>query len=173
MSSQRPLYVTLTGDRSGSYVVVKEQPDGSLVLAPDIARGFRRAQPRTPQARNTLLSGTIFTPKEAARTVPVALADWGVDLGEGELVREFLVANVDGRAGFVAVTSQRLVFVAKIGGELSMAQEERLSSARDIDLVRRGMRRKLRVRWDGFEMLIGTSDRKSLARLQQILAVQN
>ena len=32
---QRAARITLTGDRSGEYVVVEERPDGSLVVAPD------------------------------------------------------------------------------------------------------------------------------------------
>jgi len=35
MKQQRAARITLTGDRSGDYVVVEERPDGSLVVAPD------------------------------------------------------------------------------------------------------------------------------------------
>jgi hypothetical protein len=154
-------------------VVVEERPDGSLVLAPEESRGSRRAQRRMSEVGNTLLSGMLFTPKQPPTTIPAALDDWGVDLGEDELVREFLVADVDGRTGFVAVTSQRILFLVNVGRELGIAQAQLLSSARGVDLVRRGVGHKLRVRGDGFEMLIGVSDRGSLARLQQALAVQN
>jgi hypothetical protein len=170
MDSQRPLYVTLTGDRSGDYVVIEERPDGSLVVAPHIARGSRgAARPRAPHAGNTLLSGMLFRSKQAATTVPEALDDWGVELREDELVWEFLVADVDGRTGFVAVTSQRFIFVTRIGRELGVAQEHLLSTARDVELIRRGMRHKLHVAWNGSETLIGASDRHSLSRLQELL----
>jgi hypothetical protein len=169
--SQRPLYVTLTGDRSGDYVVIEERPDGSLVVAPDATRGSGRAgRPRGPHARNTLLSGMLFRSKQATATVPEALDDWGVELREDELVWEFLVADVDGRTGFVAVTSQRFIFVARVGRELGVAQEHLLASARDVELIRRGMRHKLRVTFNGSETLIGASDRHSLSRLHQLLA---
>jgi hypothetical protein len=171
MNSQRPLYVTLTGDRSGDYVVIEERPDGCLVVAPDTPKGSgRAARPRAPRAGNTLLSGMLFRSKQATTTVPEALDDWGVELREDELVCEFLVADVDGRTGFVAVTSQRFIFVARIGRELGVAREHLLSSARDVELIRRGMRHKLRVTWNGSETLIGAADRHSLSRLQQLLA---
>ncbi len=35
MATERAEHVTLSGDRSGEYVVVEERPDGSLVVAPD------------------------------------------------------------------------------------------------------------------------------------------
>ena len=35
MATERTEHVTLSGDRSGDYVVVEERPDGSLVVAPD------------------------------------------------------------------------------------------------------------------------------------------
>jgi hypothetical protein len=171
MNSRRPLYVTLTGDRSGEYVVIEERPDGSLVVAPDTSRGSgRAARPRAARAGNTLLAGMLFRSKEPTRSVPEALDDWGVELLEDELVREFLVADVDGRTGFVAVTSQRFIFVARIGRELGVAQEHLLASAHQVELIRRRMRHKLRVTWNGSETLIGTSDRHSLSRLQQLLA---
>jgi hypothetical protein len=35
MKQQRAARITLSGDRSGEYVVIEERPDGSLVVAPD------------------------------------------------------------------------------------------------------------------------------------------
>jgi hypothetical protein len=170
MTSQRPLHVTLTGDRSGDYVVIEERADGSLVVAPDTSRGSgRAARQRAAHAGNTLLSGMLFRSKQATTTVPEALDDWGVELREDELVWEFLVADVDGRTGFVAVTSRRFIFVARIGRELGVAQEHLLAGARDVELIRRGFRHKLRVTWNGSETLIGATNRHSLSRLQQLL----
>jgi hypothetical protein len=171
MNSQRPLHVTLTGDRSGDYVIVEERPDGSLLVAPETSRrSGRAARQRAPGAGSTLLSEMLFRSKQSPTTVPEALQGWGVELREDELVWEFLVADVDGRTGYVAVTSQRFIFVAQIGRGLGVAQEHLLSSARDVEFVRRGMKHKLRVTWNGSETLIGASDRHSLSRLQQLLA---
>ena len=35
MKEERVEHITLTGDRSGEYVVIEERTDGSLVVAPD------------------------------------------------------------------------------------------------------------------------------------------
>lgn len=35
MAVERAPHVTITGDRSGDYVVVEERDDGSMVVAPD------------------------------------------------------------------------------------------------------------------------------------------
>jgi hypothetical protein len=35
VATERTEHVTLSGDRSGDYVVVEVRPDGSLVVAPD------------------------------------------------------------------------------------------------------------------------------------------
>jgi hypothetical protein len=120
-------------------------------------QGSRRAQCRIPGAGSKLLSRMLFTSKPPPPTIPAALDEWGVDLGGDEFVRELLVADVDGGAGFVAVTSQRMLFLVKVGRELGIAREQLLLSACGVDLVRRGMGHKLRVRWDGSEMLVGAA----------------
>lgn len=35
VKEERVEHITLTGDRSGQYVVIEERTDGSLVVAPD------------------------------------------------------------------------------------------------------------------------------------------
>ena len=97
------------------------------------------------------------------------LEDWGVSLREDELVREFFVADVDEKAGFIAITSQRFIFAAGTGNGSSVIQEHLLSAARDAEIVRRGLRRSLRVTWHGAESLIRTFDRSDLSRLQHYL----
>jgi hypothetical protein len=46
-------HVTLTGDRSGEYVLIEERSDGSLVVAPDTSieaiRKRARTRPMTAQ----------------------------------------------------------------------------------------------------------------------------
>jgi hypothetical protein len=92
-----------------------------------------------------------------------------VRLRQDELPGEMFVADVDEKPGFVTITSQRFIFVADTGNGLSVVQENLLSAARNVQLIRRGMRQRLRVTWHGTDSVIVTPDRKSLARLQQYL----
>ena len=49
MESERALGVTLSGDRSGGYVIVDERKDGFLILAPDTSmRAIRRSHGLEP-----------------------------------------------------------------------------------------------------------------------------
>jgi hypothetical protein len=149
MDPRRRARVTLRGAVSGDYVVVEERPDGSLVLAPDTVN-------RTGSTERRMTTEEI-------------LEEWGVQLRGDELPGELFVADVDDTPGFVAITSQRFIFVADTGRGLSVVQEHLLSAARNVQSIRRGMRHKLRVTWHGDESLIVTPDRKSLARLQHYL----
>ena len=169
MDSSRPLRVTLTGDVSGGYVVVEQRPDGSLVLAPDPVKppGAPR-QGSSASGIATLLSGLI-NPPEKPMTGGELLQDWGVELDEQEQIEEFFVADVDDEAGFVAITTHRFIFVADSGKGNKVVHEHLLSAARDVELVRRGLRQRLHVTWHGAESLIGGVDRKSIARLQHHL----
>jgi hypothetical protein len=161
--------VTVSGDVAGDYVIVEERPDGSLVLAPDTAnRSAGTARPPTSSV-GSLLSGLLASPKSKRMTTEEILEDWGVRLTHDELPGEMFVADVDARPGFVTITSQRFIFVADTGGGLSVVQENLLSAVRNVELIRRGMRQRLRVTWHETESVIVTPDRKSLARLQQYL----
>jgi hypothetical protein len=157
--------VTLTGDVSGPYVVVEQRPDGSLVVAPDMSSGSRTS-PRRPFV--TLLSGLLSPPEKAMSGLEV-LEGWGVVLHEGEQIDEFFVADVDDRAGFLAITSKRFIFVADIGKGSTVVHEYLLSDARNVELVRRGLRQRLHVSWYDAETFVGGLDRKALARLQHHL----
>jgi hypothetical protein len=169
MDPRRRARVTLRGDVSGDYVVVEERRDGSLVLAPDTAnRSGSAARPATPNF-GTLLSGLLASPKSKRMTTEEILEEWGVQLRADELPGEMFVADVDERPGFITITSQRFIFVADTGSGLSVVQDHLLSAARNVELIRRGMRHRLRVTWHGDESLIVTPDRKSLARLQHYL----
>lgn len=49
MAVQRAVHVTLSGDRTGDYLVVEERQDGSLVVAPETrADAMLRRQGLTP-----------------------------------------------------------------------------------------------------------------------------
>lgn len=168
--------MTLHGDVAGDYVIVEERPDGSLVLAPDTANltggtahrsGGSSRQPTS--SVGALLSGLLVSPKSKRMTTEEILDEWGVRLRHDELPGEMFVADVDEKPGFVTVTSQRFIFVADTGKGLSVVQDNLLSAARNVELIRRGMRQRLRVTWHGTESVIVTPDRKSLARLQQYL----
>jgi hypothetical protein len=97
------------------------------------------------------------------------LEGWGTPLHEGEQIEEFFVADVDDRAGFLAITSQRFIFVTDIGKGSTVVHEYLLSTARDVELVRRGLRQRLRISWHDAETFVGGLDRKALARLQHHL----
>ena len=97
------------------------------------------------------------------------LEGWGVELGDEERIEEFFVADVDDEAGFLAVTSQRFIFVVDRGKGHAVVHDHLLSAARNVELVRRGMRQRVRVTWHGVESLIGGLDRKAIARLQHHL----
>jgi len=162
--------VTLSGARSGNYVVAEERPDGSLVLTPDTSR--RAANPPARQATgaiNSLFSGLLARPEKGPPDVPAILENWGVELAQDEGVEDFLIADVDGTTGFVAITTQRFLFAANTGRGVSVLQEHLLSAARNVELIGRRRKPKLRVSWHGTESVIGVLERDALARLEQHL----
>jgi len=162
MSSQRSLHVTLTGDRSGEYVVTEERSDGCLVIAPTTARRSEEtARPRAPRAASAGLTRLRSRAPQARVTIPEALDGWGVALLEDELVAEFVLADIAGRTGFAAVTTRRFIFVAQTDTGPGVADEHLLSTVRHVELIRRGIRYKLRVAWDRSETLIGAEDRRA------------
>jgi hypothetical protein len=168
VDSSRPLRVTLSGDVSGGYVVVEQRPDGSLVLAPDASKPSGVSVQKSASPIATLLSGLI-TPAERSMTGAELLQDWGVELDEHEQIEEFFVADVDDEAGFLAITSHRFIFVSDSGKGKRVVHEHLLSAARDVELVRRGLRQRLHVTWHGADSLIGGIDRKTITRLQDHL----
>ena len=168
MDSPRPLRVTLTGDVSGAYVVVEQRSDGSLVVAPDVSSRSGTAPRRSASPIATLLSGLV-TPAQKPMSGAEVLEGWGVELDEEERVEEFFVADVDDEGGFLAITSQRFIFVADRGRGSTVVHEYMLSAARNVEIVRRGVRQRLRVTWHGAETLVGGLDRKAMARLQHRL----
>jgi len=171
MDSERRRHVTLAGDLAGNYVVVEERPDGSVVLVPDPS-GRSGGAARRPAAEGapSLFSGLFNRPPSTPPNVPEILEAWGVELGEDEDISEFLIAEIDGQTGFLAVTTQRFIFAAGSGKALGVVQDHLLSAARDVELVGRRRRPKLRVTWHGSASTIGALDRDALLRLHDTLA---
>jgi hypothetical protein len=171
MASERSRRVTISGDVAGNYVVVEERPDGSLVVAPDPSRRSGSAVGRpAPEGVSSMLSGLLTRPPSTPPNVPEILEGWAVELGEDEDIREFLIADVDGTTGFLAVTTQRFIFAAGSGKALRVVEEHLLSAARNVELVGRRRRQKIRVTWHGSASTIGVLDRDALPRLHEILA---
>ena len=172
MSSDRRRRVTLTGDFAGEYVVVEERADGSLLVTPDPSgRSARPAARRAPAGSEgpSLFAGLLSRPARTPADVPTILEDWGVALGEDEPVNDFILAEVDGRTGFLAITSQRFIFATNTGRKVTVVEEHLLSSARDVELIGRRRWQKLRVSWHGVASVISVPDRDALARLHRRL----
>jgi len=171
MDPERRRHVTLSGDLAGDYVVVEERPDGSIVVAPDPSgRSGAAARRPAPEGVHSLFSGLFNRPPSTPPNVPEILDGWGVVLGDDEDVREFLIAEIDGTTGFLVVTTQRFIFAAGSGKTLGVVQEHLLSAARNVELIGRRRRPKLRVTWHGSVSTIGVLDRDALPRLQETLA---
>ena len=117
-----------------------------------------------------MLSGLLSRPPSEPPNVPQILEDWGVELGEGEDVSDFLIADIDGSTGFLAITTHRFIFAAQSRKGLSVVEEHLLSAARNVELVGRRRRQKLHVTWHGSESVIGVLDRDALSRLHETLA---
>jgi hypothetical protein len=154
---------------SGDYVVVEQRSDGSLVIVPDGSKRSPGAARRPASRGAGLLSGLFAPPPRTKMSAAEVLQEWGIELGNDELVSELFVADVDDRIGFLAITSQRFIFVADRGKRQRVVEEHVLSAARNVELVRRGLKYKLRVTWHGVDSLIDTSDRKALSRLRDYL----
>jgi hypothetical protein len=117
-----------------------------------------------------MFGGLLPRSRPEPASVPTLLEGWGVELAEDEGVEEFLMAEIDGKTGFVAVTNQRFIFAAHAGREVTVVQEHLLSAARNVELVGRRRKQKLRVSWHGSDSLIWVPDRDAFARLQRKLA---
>lgn len=172
MELRRPRRVTLSGELSGNYVVVEERPDGSVVVAPDPTRRSEAAGRRSdPEGVGSLFSGLFSRPPAKEPNVPEILEGWGIELGEGEDISEFLIADIDGKTGFLAITTQRFIFASRGGRGLDVVHEHLLSAARDVEVFGRRRKPKLRVTWHGSESVIGLLDPDALSRLERHLTV--
>ncbi|HTT28599.1 MAG TPA: hypothetical protein VMG37_09330 [Solirubrobacteraceae bacterium] len=167
MSSGRPLHVSLSGDLSGDYVVLEERADGSLVVAPEPEPRPQHVQ-RPPARRSGggLLGALLPQASAEPATVPEMLSEWGIELAEDEAVDDFLLAEIDGKTGFVAVTSHRFIFAAPKRREPTVVEEHLLSAARNVELVGRRRKQRLSVNWHGSESLIWVPDADAFARLE-------
>ncbi|MBV8219595.1 MAG: hypothetical protein JO325_14100 [Solirubrobacterales bacterium] len=176
MSSGRQRHVSLSGDVSGDYVVVEERADGSLVVVPESEPrpesepGPRHAQRQSARRSGGGLLGALLPQaQDGPATVPEMLEEWGVVLREDEVVDDFLLAEIDGKTGFVAVTSHRFIFAAPKRRGPTVVQEHLLSAARNVELVGRRRKQKLRVNWHGSDSLIWVPDPEASTRLHNRL----
>lgn len=113
-----------------------------------------------------------FVPRSAPEpaTVPEMLEEWGVELADDEGIEDFLLAEIDGKTGFVALTTHRFIFSAHTGRDVNVVQEHLLSAARNVALVGRRRKQRLRVTWHGTDSLIWVPDQDAFARLHRKLA---
>ena len=163
--------MSLSGEVSGDYVVLEERPDGSLVLVPASTRRPPRAQPTSARrAGGGLLAALRPQAQAEPATVPEMLEEWGVELTEDEAVDDFLLAEVDGKTGFVAITGHRFIFAATKRREAAVVEEHLLSAARNVEVVGRSRKQRLRVSWHGSVSLIWVPDRDAFERLHRTLA---
>jgi len=142
VTSGDPIRVTLTGDRTGAYVVSEERPDGSLVLEPDMHQrtqaSYGKGVARSTGALGELLGG-LFKDRPVP-TVPELLHGWGVTLNRGEDILDFLTLQLNEVNGFAAVTTSRLIFMPQGGNARGPAEDYPRATMRNVEVV--GRRRK-------------------------------
>lgn len=117
-----------------------------------------------------MFGGLASRPAQEPATVPEMLEEWGVELADNEAIDEFLLAEIDGRTGFVALTNHRFIFATHTGRDFTVVQDHLLSAARNVELVGRRRKQRLRVTWHGSDSLIWVPDRDAFAHLHQKLA---
>lgn len=116
-----------------------------------------------------MFGGLVSRPAPEPATVPEMLEEWGVELSDSEVIEEFLLAEIDGKTGFVALTTRRFIFSAHTGRDVAVVQDHLLSAARNVELVGRPRKQRLRVTWHGSDSLIWVPDRDAFARLHRKL----
>jgi hypothetical protein len=168
MTFDHPERVYLTGAREGAYLVTEERADGSLTLKRDDAPRLRRRRaPREVTDDLGPLAHLFRRRPEPTRTADAALDAWGVDLLDDEALGEFLLADIDERHGFVAVTNHRLIFLERNGAVLQPRQEHPLSQLMSVEPMARGRKARLMIKWDGAPpMSINSTNRAQLERLR-------
>ena len=166
MAADVPARVHLTGDREGAYVVSEERADGSLVLTPDgSSRG--RVAVDSPGPLAQLLGRRR---QDRFPTSREALEAWGVELLEEESVAEFAMADVDKQHGFVAVTSQRFIFLVRSAGSLAPRRERSLGQLLRVGALGRRGKGGIVIEWhDASPTVIESPDRAALERLRASL----
>jgi hypothetical protein len=152
--------------------VLEERADGSLVVAPERPSAAPDASPPPiGAAGGALMKLFLANRRPATRNVPELLAGWGIPLRANEEISEFVTAELDDRMGFLAVTTERIIFVPHGSRRAGAAEVEEhlLYAARNVELVRSGLGHKLRVSWHGRERLIGGLTREALTRIRDLL----
>jgi hypothetical protein len=167
MAAGRPARVHLTGDRVGAYIVSEERADGSLVLTPDSSRR-RRVAVDSPGT----LAQLLFRRRQEERfpTSREALDAWGVALLEDESIAEFAMADVDKEHGYVAVTSERVIFLVRSAGSLAPRWEHSLGQFLSVGESARRGKGAVVIEWhDAAPTVIESRDRAALERLRASL----
>lgn len=113
---------------------------------------------------------SVFRRRQRSTTVPQVLANWGFELEDEERVDEFQLADIDGVAGFVLITDERLVFFRQERKRSTVVLEQRLSEVQSVELVRVWMRHKLHVVAGGADFYVGGLVRGALVRLHDRLS---
>lgn len=130
--------------------------------------GFRfdGAQPEAEQQGLGLFG---FRRRTRPSTVPAVLAGWGLELEDEEQVGAFVMAEVDGANGFLVLTSSRFLFFEGNGKQCTLVQERALAELEDVELVRSGLRRRLRIAWDSATTVVGSLERELMRDLHDRL----
>lgn len=124
--------------------------------------------------RRWLLADLIPGLRRPARnlTLDEQLAEWGVALGEGEEVQLFRLAEVDGRTGYLLVTSRRLAFFAQTRRtEHELAFEHPLEEMLGARVAGKRPRRRVEVSGTDFSHVIVGPNSRDLERLARFLAL--
>lgn len=124
--------------------------------------------------RRSLLGDLIPGWRRPSRdlTLPEMLAEWGMSLEEGEETQFFRLAEVDERAGYLLVTSRRLVFFAQRSRtEHEKAFEHRLDELSEARLEGSRLRRRIEVSGPGFRHVLQVPRGGELQRLARYLAL--
>jgi Bacterial PH domain len=125
-------------------------------------------------AQGSRLSDLLFTRLAGASipTLPDVLADWGINLSDGEHVAYFRVAAMDGRPGYLLVTSERLVFFEHTWGRGHHLTVEHSLSDLTVQVKRRILNRRLELHARDFRHVLDELQGKEVGRIASYIAKQ-
>jgi hypothetical protein len=105
-------------------------------------------------------------------TLTEVLADWGLTPRDGEHVAYFHVAALDGRPGYLLVSSERLVFFEQAPRRESKLAVEFPLSEFSARVRRRMLNRRLELCGRGFRHVVDDLRGKELARIASYITQQ-